>query len=60
MEVIPMKLLPAGRIAIPEGLPSKEKSLTINSGNAVNKGLKKEGGCPCTTASLRVMAFEGI
>jgi hypothetical protein len=40
-----MKLLPAGWVAIPEGLPSKEKSLTINPRNAMNKGLTREVGC---------------
>jgi hypothetical protein len=44
-EAIPIELLPAGRVAIPEGLPSKEKSLTINPINIVNKALIREGGC---------------
>ena len=49
-EEIPIELLPADRVAIPEGLPSKEKSLTINPINTVNKRLIRDGSCPCATA----------
>ena len=52
-EAIPIELLPADRVAIPEGLPSKEKSLTINPINTVNKALIREGGYPCSTVLVQ-------
>jgi hypothetical protein len=52
-EAVPIELVPATRVAIPEGLPSKEKSLTINPINTVNKALIREGGYPCSTALVQ-------